>query len=214
MTLLRSLARHARCLLVSLAHGGPARTAYWAAFGFLRINRFVIFSRDLGAALPPPGDGETFELWTAERVRAWRRGRAGLPTEFYQDRIDGVSLCAVACLGDEVAGLIWVYRPGDYSRMFRLQAGEVELNHGYMRPEHRQRGLFVRLLELACAELRQHGYVTARAVVHASNLPSFRAFTRAGFAPIGSIRHFFLFRPVVSSIPPASRPPESVSKIA
>lgn len=212
MRFLRSLARHVRCLQITLAHAGPTRTAYWAAFGFLRINRFVIFSRDLETALPVPEGGEGFELWTADRMQEWRQGRQDLPTEFYQDRIDRVSLCAVACAGEELAGLIWIYRPGDYSRMFRLQAGEAELNHGYLQPEHRHRRLFARLLAFACAELRQQGYVTARAVVHASNKPSLRAFTRAGFAAVGSVRHFFIFRPTVKSIPAAPRPPESVSK--
>lgn len=148
MNLLRSLARYARCLVVTVAQGGPASTAYWAAFAFLRPNRFAIFARDLQAALPLPANGqdERFDLWTADRLREWRRDRRGLPTEFYQDRIDGVGLCAVACTAGEVGGLIWIYRPGDYSRMFRLQAGEAELNHGYVRPEHRERGLFVRLL--------------------------------------------------------------------
>lgn len=200
--------------MVNLALGGPARTAYWAAFGFLRINRFTIFSRDLTAPPPHPESAETFELWTLDRVRQWRDGREGLPTEFYQDRIDGVSLCAVACLGREVAGLIWVYRPGDYSRMFRLGAGEAELNHGHVRAEHRQRGLFIRLLEFACAELQQQGYRTVRAVVHASNQPSLRAFTRAGFVPVASVRHFFLFRPGMKTVPPVPRPPGALSNVA
>lgn len=199
---------------MSLVHGGPTRTAYWAAFGFLRVNRFVILSRDLAAAPPPPEGGEDFELWTADRLHQWRRGRSRLPTEFYQERIDGVSLCAVACAGSDVAGLIWIDRPGDYSRMFRMRPGEAELNHGYVRPKYRHRGLFARLLAYTCAELQDRGYATPHAIVHESNGPSLRAFARAGFGAVGSVRHFFLFRPAVRSGPAGQRRSESYSNFA
>lgn len=147
------------------------------------------------------------ELWTAQQIREWRLGRRDLPTQFFQDRIDGVGLCAVAHRDGQVLGLIWIYLPGDYSRMFRLRAGEAELNQGVVTPEHRRRGLFTRILEFACAELVARGYRTAYAVVHAANRPSLGAFTAAGFVQWTAVRHIFIFRPTVSLPPVTSDPP-------
>lgn len=81
---------------------------------------------------------------------------------------------------EQVLGLIWVYLPGDYSRMFRLRAGEAELNQGV---------------------------VTAYAVVHAANRPSLAAFNGAGFVQRTAVRHIFLFRPTVSLPPMLADPP-------
>jgi ribosomal protein S18 acetylase RimI-like enzyme len=206
--LLRSVGRYARCLRVTLAIGGSRHTAHWVAFGLFRFNRFAIFVRDLRLVRPPRADDAVFELWTAERLGRWREERPGLPTQFYQDRIDGVSLCAVAHRDGSVMGLIWVYGPDDYSRMFRLRHDEVELNHGLVLPEHRGRGVFIRLLDFACGELARRGVRTAYAAVHAENRRSLRAFRGAGFSQRAAVRHVFLFRPTVT-LPPAavSEPP-------
>lgn len=177
------------------------------AFGLLRPNRFAILARPLHTVRPPTADdGTVFEMWSAKRLNEWRLGRGGLPTQFFQDRIDGVSLCAVAHRDGQVLGLIWVYGPGDYSRMFRLRAGEAELNQGVVTPEHRRRGLFTRILEFACADLAARGFRTAYAVVHATNRPSLGAFNAAGFVQWAAVRHVFLFRPMVSLPPLISDP--------
>jgi ribosomal protein S18 acetylase RimI-like enzyme len=178
------------------------------AFGLLRPNRFAILARPLHTVRPPTAeDGTVFEMWTAQQLNEWRLGRPGLPTQFFQDRIDGVGLCAVALHDGQVLGLIWVYRPGDYSRMFRLRAGEAELNQGTVTPEHRRRGLFTRILEFACADLAARGYRTAYAVVHAANGPSLGAFNAAGFVQWTAVRHIFLFRPTVALPPLVPGPP-------
>jgi L-amino acid N-acyltransferase YncA len=146
-------------------------------------------------------DGGACELWTAERLARWRQDRPDLPTQFHQDRIDGVDLCAVAVEDGVVLGLIWIYRPEHYSRMFRLRPGEVELNQGFVLPQHRKRGLFTGVLDFACVEMARRGFHTAYAAVHEANGPSLGAFTGAGFLPRGAIRHVFLFRPAVSPPP-------------
>lgn len=205
--LLRSVGRYARCLRVTLEVGGSRHTAHWVAFGLFRCNRFAILVRDLRTVRPPRADDAVDELWTAERLGRWREERPGLPTQFYQDRIDGVALCAVAHRDGAVMGLIWVYGLDDYSRMFRLRHDEVELNHGLVLPEHRGQGVFIRLLDFACLELARRGVRTACAAVHAENRRSLRAFRAAGFSQRAAVRHVFLFRPTVTIPPACSEPP-------
>ncbi len=193
---LRSGARKSRQLRVSLRQRGLAKTMYWAAFGYLRPNRFVIFSRDLGETVPlPRRDDVTFEIWDAAALRAWRRGRTDLPPEFFQDEIDGVEMCTVALQGREVTGLIWMYSRDDASRLFDLGVLEADLNNGVVLPEHRGRRLFRDIILAACSWLREHGYRRAMAGVHTENGPSLAAFRGAGFGELGSSRHFLLSRP-------------------
>ena len=130
-------------------------------------------------------------------MRAWRHQRRGLSSEFFQDTIDGVDTCAVAMVGEALAGMIWIYRREHPSRLFRLEAYEAELNHGYILTEFRGHGLFSAVLTFTCRLLQTQGYRTVYAGVHAGNGPSLRAFHNAAFQDIGSVRHYLVFRPKV-----------------
>lgn len=194
-----TLLSKARQFRISLVQRGIATTLYWSAFGYLRPNRFILLARDLsaGAMRWIPRDAMHFELWTAPMLRDWRKPRQGLSTEFFQDDIDGVDTCAVACIRGELAGLIWIYHHAHASRLFRLREREAELNHGYVLSPFRGTGVFREVLRFACVRLQEQGYQTVYAGVHAENAPSLRAFHHAGFRDIGSIRHFLIFRPKV-----------------
>ena len=126
-------------------------------------------------------------------MRAWRHQRRGLSSEFFQDTIDGVDTCAVAMVGEALAGMIWIYRREHPSRLFRLEAYEAELNHGYILTEFRGHGLFSAVLTFTCRLLQTQGYRTVYAGVHAGNGPSLRAFHNAAFQDIGSVRHYLVF---------------------
>ena len=191
-----TLLSKARQFRISLVQRGMATTLYWAAFGYLRPNRFILLARDLsaGAIRCIPGDAVRLALWTAPMLRQWRKSRQGLSTEFFQDEIDGVDTCAVVFIRGELAGLIWIYHHGHASRLFRLREREAELNHGYVLPTCRGMGLFRDVLVFACVWLQEQGYQTVYAGVHAENAPSLQAFRHAGFRDIGSIRHFLIFR--------------------
>ena len=62
-----TLLSKARQFRISLVQRGMATTLYWAAFGYLRPNRFILLARDLsaGAIRCIPGDAVRLELWTA-----------------------------------------------------------------------------------------------------------------------------------------------------
>lgn len=189
--------RKLRQFRFSASHRGLLTTLYWGAFGFLKPNRFFVLARKLSGDLElgAGANGVSLEIWPSSRLREWRRQRRGLSTEFFQNEIDGVESCVVALQGQEIAGLIWIYYPGDNSRLFQLRDGEAELNQGYVRPEFRNRGVFKTILTFACEQLARQGYSTAYAMVHWANTPSLRAFEDVGFRTTGRIRHFLAWRP-------------------
>jgi ribosomal protein S18 acetylase RimI-like enzyme len=190
--------RQARRFWVGIRQQGLFTTLYWTAFGYLRPNRFVILVRDLERALRlPVRSGLHLAVWSADELAAWRSARPGLAPEFWQDTIEPVRHCAVALDGDEIAGLIWIYRAGRPTRMFRLCPGEAELNAGYVRPEYRGRRVFTEVIAFACASLAGSGVTAVYAAVHGGNEPSLRAFRAAGFEDLTTVRHFFLYRPRV-----------------
>ena len=197
--MLTTLARKMRQLGVTAAQEGIASAVYWAAFGYLRPNTFVVFAHDLRWLAARRVEGVHFDVWPAARLAAWRKAQHQdrLSSEFFRDRIDGVRRCAVALDDDHVVGLIWFYEPGDPSRMFRLSSGQAELNYGYLQPGFRHRGIFMSTVVTACLRLRAEGHTAAFVAVHAGNRPSRRAFAAAGFSTVAEVRHFFLFRPAV-----------------
>jgi len=190
-----------RQLRVSLRQRGVVATAHWAAFGYLRPHRFVIFGTGLdepwAPGAPETPRGLRLELWSAARLARWRGTRRGLAPEFFRDEIDGARRCAVAVDGHDVIGVVWIHEPGAGSRMFRLAAGEAELNYGWVRPADRNRGVFTALLQFAAGTLAAESCLAIYAAVHSANTPSLTAFRAAGFRQLGVVTHASVFRPRV-----------------
>ncbi len=201
--------RKLRQLRLSVGYKGLSATLFWIAYGYLRPNRFLALARELtvDGPAPPAPPGVRLELWDRARVRAWCEGRRDVPVEFLRDEIDGVRTCAVATVEGDLAGLIWIYRPEHPSRVFRLRRDEAELNHGFVRPEHRGRRLFEAILAFAATRLRAEGVRAVYGAVHSVNVRSHRSFLAAGFHDIGTVRHFLVFRPRLdgAATPPVAR---------
>jgi RimJ/RimL family protein N-acetyltransferase len=193
------LAIKARQFRRGVKQHGLWMTLYWAVFGYLKPNRFIIVARDLTTGGTPwqPSGNTRLEVCSVETLQAWRQHHPDWPPEFFQDEIDGVSACSVAIVDGEVAGIIWIYRPQDTSRLFQLREHEAELNYGYVLPRFRDKGVFRDILVCACHWLQEQGYRTVYAGVLAINRPSVKAFLRAEFHHVGSIWHFLTMRPKV-----------------
>lgn len=200
MPAVAELSASAAQLVVGIRRLGLRPTLRRGLSGYLAPNRFITLRCRPGEVQPivTPAD-VTLGVWERERVAAWRRGRRGLPLEFFHDEIHGMRECAVVLVGGALAGLIWIYRPGDFSRIFRLGPDDVELNHGYILMEHRRRGLFKTLLAFACERLHGQGARAVFAAVHSENRPSLHAFLGAGFHEVGRVQHFLIFRPRVDT---------------
>lgn len=192
----RAIAAKVTQFRISVMQRGLLPTLYWAACGYLRPNRFQLFARPAGGeTIVESLDEVRYETWDAGQLRAWRLDRGILRPEFFQDQIDGVRTCAVARVGDSVAGLIWIYRAGDMSRLFRLGPHDAELNSGTVLQAYRARGVFTGILRYAANWLRTQNCRTVYAGVHIRNTASRIAFRRAGFSEIGTILNFGGIRP-------------------
>lgn len=102
----------------------------------------------------------------------------------------------MALCGDEVAGLIWIYRDDTVSRLFRFGEGATKINNGCVLPTYGRGGLFTSVLVHSSGWLSAHGYRTVyAAAVHSTNAPSRRAIRSAGFHEIGSVWSFLFYRP-------------------
>ena len=209
--LVKLVARRARQFRLAVAHGGWRAALFWAAFGMFRRNRLLGLARDLDAPLAPPVRQDvSFALLTAEELDGWRRQLANPPSQFFQDRVDGVDLCAAVFVKGQIAGLIWVYDVHHASRLFTLGPVEAELNQGIILRQFREVGLFRDLLDFACAALRRRGVRRVLAMVHAENWRSLRAFRAVGFRDVGSVVHFLVYRPKLRLDPPPRRAGPSI----
>ena len=135
------------------------------------------------------------ERWELEKLRAWRKDRHALSTEFFQDEIDGADTCLVALVAGQVAGIVWLYRSHNDSRLFALAKDEAEINSVFVLPEYRGRGLHRTLDISLCRLAKELGCDTIYGAVQAENEPSLRATRAAGFHETGEILHFMMFRP-------------------
>ena len=202
---------------ISVRQRGLLPTLYWAATGYLRPNRFQLFARPAGGEpIVTSLDDIRYETWDAGQLRAWRLDRGTLRPEFFQDQIDGVRTCAVARVGDSVAGLIWIYRAADVSRLFRLGPQDAELNNGTVLEAYRGRGVFTSILRHAAGWLRTQNCRTVYAGVHIRNTASSVAFQRAGFAKIGTILNLGGIRPrrdVRNSLPASAAELEVIERL-
>lgn len=202
--------------MLTAARGGLTTALYWSVFCYLRRNTFVGFVRDprADARTPTSYPGASFDVWSAEDMRRWSGDHDDAPTQCFRDVVDGVSSAMVALIDGELAAFIWMYRRGDFSRMFPLGPTDVELNHGIVLPAFRRRRLFTPLLSQACVRLAADGCRRVYAVVHTENHPSLRAFRAAGFAEFGRRTHFLAYRPKFQAPDPtrlAATPPTSVA---
>jgi len=185
-----------RQLIVSSRRLGMRDAVRRGAAGCLRPHRFTLLVCPLAGARRrvSPLPGITVDVWDREQLRRWRRGRRDLPLDFFVDEIHGTRACVVARVGDEPAGIVWLYAPGDY-RLFDLRDGAAEVNHALVLPPFRRRGLCAAMLVRAQSAARAAGAARVYAAVHAANAPSRRAFESVGFREVTTVRHFLLFRP-------------------
>lgn len=175
----------------------------------LRPHSFRILARELGDEPLAPTTSAPVRVQQCgpQTLAQWRADRQGLSTAFFRDRIDRADRCTLAIDEDGVAGVAWIYRARRPSRMFRLGEGKTEINHVFVLPAHRGRGIMKILLTSACAWRRAEGYHTVYAAVHSDNAPSLAGFHACGFCELVTLRHFLLFRPRFHGCPAAAGVP-------
>jgi hypothetical protein len=171
----------------------------WLAANLLTPGRFLVLARDLQMPLPSevPSPGIEAHAASAADLRSVRsHGR--LPTEFFFDRIYGLSTCFLAFVRGQVACVEWLSLPGEFNRYFDLRPDEAEIFQSYVLPPYRSPVLghaVARRARLARFRwLRERGYAVELARVAVSNRPLQRVLRAYGYRPIGQATPFAFHR--------------------
>jgi RimJ/RimL family protein N-acetyltransferase len=98
-----------------------------------------------------------------------------------------------------VAHISWIFDSEHPSPLVRLKSGEAEVAYSHTLPPFRGRHIFSSVLSVILDDLARQGYSRIYAHVLPDNTPSIRAFTSAGFQPIGKViwQHILGIRRVV-----------------
>jgi GNAT superfamily N-acetyltransferase len=200
-------------MAIAAAVRGIIRYEGWAhlprtalnAFKPLEFHIFLMRRGDPIVRFPIP-EGVTLHSDALERVRALRRRRTDLPNEFWRDRINGASLCALAEVDSEPASILWAYAAPAKRPLVILDRGDAEFSGVYTLEKFRGRGLHRALLSFAAAW--QLGERSRLFMVAAGDNPtSIRAIGDVGFREVAVIRRMSLFGPKFSAAQMRIKPP-------
>jgi GNAT superfamily N-acetyltransferase len=101
---------------------------------------------------------------------------------------------AYACLEDtRIVGLCFFWYGMGYSKrnFWPLREHEAKLVQLFVLPERRGRGIAKRLIEAATQDMSRQGFNYVYARIWRSNIPSLRAFQRAGWERVATVIEIF-----------------------
>jgi GNAT superfamily N-acetyltransferase len=152
----------------------------------LDFHIFVINRGELRAPLLVP-DGAAVYTDCLDRLKRARERAPDLPNEFWRDRLNGASHCAVVELGGELAGVLWVYDYPAERPIVILEPGAAELTTTFTLEIFRGRGLYRALLWIATEwQLRERPRLFM--VVEGSNCTPMKAVLEVGYHEVGVVR--------------------------
>jgi RimJ/RimL family protein N-acetyltransferase len=111
-----------------------------------------------------------------------------LPWEFQCHHFDGVQDFFVACGGEGIQHISWVYYRNDPNRILSLGDREAEIKYCLTLPHYRGRGLYPRALIMIARFLASRGFSRVFVCVHQDNSASIRGIEKAGFERVASLR--------------------------
>jgi ribosomal protein S18 acetylase RimI-like enzyme len=158
-------------------------------YALLRVNKFVVFRRDLNSGGTNPFAGMDFDIRVVptEELAEIRKG-VTLPKEFYCDISHGLTRCYVAFSRKEVAYIQWVVCHGERSRFFRLEESVAEFVYTTTLPRFRRMGLSKKGMEYICQTERARGVKTILTAVHSGNVVMIKCLEKTGFRQVGTIK--------------------------
>jgi len=181
----------------SIKSRGLFGTLKWGYDGYLKVNNFIVFCRDLAVPvdmrLVKPGI-EMKEMSLLE-LRCLRAQNDRLPVEFYCDETKGFKYCYLAFIDDHPAAIYWLVRPEEKSRFLILRDGDLELNYAVVLPQYRGNRIAESLMGFILNDACSKGFKRIFSVIHVSNIPQYKPMLRLGFLPVECLTHFFVWRP-------------------
>jgi len=183
--------------MASLRSKGVKETLYWVHFGYLKVNKFILYRRELDKSFPEVAQGEDILIKqvSLQDLQKIRENHLKLSEEFFCDIYEGAKTCFVGFVGGKVAHIMWVFFAGDRSRFFDLKEKEAEINYGATLPEFRGLNLYPLTVRSICKWLKQNEYRWLYGAIHDKNVNAIRAIGKCGFEKIGAIKHISVWRP-------------------
>jgi RimJ/RimL family protein N-acetyltransferase len=183
--------------IATLRSKGIKETLYWFYFGYLKVNRFFLFRRELNHPFPevPHRDDILIKQISLEQLREIRQSYPKLPEEFFCDIFERAKTCFVGFVDGKLAHIMWVFFPGDGSRFFKLKEKEAEINYIFTLPEFRGLSLYPLTVKVVSHWLRENGYKKLYVVSHDKNVNAIKAIEKCDFRKIGEITHISFWRP-------------------
>lgn len=111
----------------------------------------------------------------------------------FRARLSDATSCYLVLTGDRIAHASWVTTKAAWTAELRALVtpppGAAYVYESFTAPELRGRGIYPFALRCICAELSARGVKEAWIGVDATNVPSVRAITKAGFEPALSVAY-------------------------
>lgn len=186
-----------RYFLTTIKSNGFYNTAKILLSGYLKINKFIVFYKNLENPFNwsvPMSDVE-FHKISLEDLRLLRKERKKLPIQFFCDISHNFSTPYIAYIQGQLAAIDWVVYPGEYSRFLDLKENDVELNYNAVLPKFQGKGLSKLLKALIIKDCIQMGRKRMFVVVNVENIPQYKLLIRLGFEPVEVVTHFGWSRP-------------------
>ena len=179
-----------------IRYGGGLSGLSRVALGSMKPLDFHIFMISKDAQTLPARTPEGAKMYedALERLQKKRRAIDGLPNEFWRDKINGASRCALLEVNEELASIVWVYESPAKRPHLLLGPTDAEFSATYTLAQFRGRGFHRALLAFATAwQLRERSRIF---MVAASDNPApLKVIPEAGFKEIAVIRRCSLYGP-------------------
>jgi GNAT superfamily N-acetyltransferase len=183
--------------IATLRSKGIKETLYWFYFGYLKVNKFFLFRRELSNYFPEVAqrDDILIKQISLQELKEIRENNPKLSEEFFCDIYEGAKTCFVGFVGGKLAHVMWVFFPREGSRFFNLEEGEAEINYIVTLPEFRGLNLYPLTINVVSHWLRENHYKKLYVVSHQQNINAIRAIRKCNFEMIGEVTHFSFWRP-------------------
>jgi len=183
--------------MATLCSKGIDETLYWFYFGYLKVNRFLLFRRELDNPFPEVSqrDDILIKQISVQELQKIRENHPKLSEEFFCDIYEGAKTCFVGFVDGKVAHIMWVFFAGDRSRFFNLEEKEAEINYAATLSQFRGLNLYPLTVRSISKWLKENEYRWLYGAIHDKNINAIKAIGKCGFEKIGKIRHISVWRP-------------------
>lgn len=187
-------------LLNSIKTRGILGTLRWVRYGYLRVNKFIVFHKDLTQDFEYDLSAFLYksiklEVITLNQLDLIRNKTQNLPIEFFCDITHHFSTPCILYIDGEIAGINWAVHPEEPSRFLQLSKGDVEINYSTVLPNFRGERLGEALMAFQVLNLIERKQKRVFAVINANNIAQYKPMLSIGFQPVEVLTHFGLSRP-------------------